>query len=102
MNRSIYGRISFIELYPCSEEIIAGSVDGTVRRFDARAGCLFTDDLGQSVTSIAISGDNLCVLAACLDGHMRLLDKATGTMLAGYRGRISTEQFSHASVSWQV
>ena len=70
---------------------MAGSVDGTVRRFDARAGCLFTDDLGQSVTSIAISGDNLCVLAACLDGHMRLLDKATGTMLAQYKGRDFTE-----------
>ena len=73
----------------CSEEIVAGSVDGTVRRFDVRAGCLFTDDLGQSVTSIAISGDNLCVLAACLDGYMRLLDKATGTMLAQYTGGLN-------------
>lgn len=65
---------------------MAGSVDGTVRRFDARAGCLFNDDLGQSVTDIAVSGDNLCILSACLDGRMRLLDKATGTLLAQYKG----------------
>lgn len=65
---------------------MAGSVDGTIRRFDVRAGCLFTDDIGQSVTGIAVSGDNLCVLGACLDGHMRLLDKATGALLAQYTG----------------
>lgn len=69
-----------------TEEIVAGSVDGTVRRFDVRAGCLFTEDLGQSVTSVALSHDNLCILAACLDGRMRLLDKATGTLLAQYKG----------------
>ncbi len=70
----------------CREEIIAGSVDGTVRRFDVRAGCLFTEDLGQSVTGVALSHDNLCILAACLDSRMRLLDKATGTLLAQYTG----------------
>ena len=70
----------------CREEIVAGSVDGTIRRFDVRAGCLFNDDVGQSVTDIAVSGDGLCVLGACLDGRMRLLDKATGTLLAQYRG----------------
>ena len=31
----------------CSTEVIAGSVDGTVRRFDIRAGMLYTDNLGQ-------------------------------------------------------
>ena len=51
-----------------------------------RAGCLFTDDIGQSVTSIALSNDNLCVLAACLDSRARLLDKATGVLLAEYTG----------------
>ena len=80
-----------LTVFVCSEEIVAGSVDGTVRRFDVRAGCLFTDDLGQSVTSIAISGDNLCILAACLDGRMRLLDKATGTLLAQYVGELSRD-----------
>ena len=41
------------------------------------------------MTSVAISGDSLCVLAACLDGYMRLLDKATGTMLAQYTGELN-------------
>ena len=30
----------------CSAEIVAGSVDGTVRRFDVRAGLETADDLG--------------------------------------------------------
>lgn len=33
-------------------EILAGSVDGSVRRFDVRMGRLFTDDLHHSVTCV--------------------------------------------------
>ena len=82
----------------CRQEIIAGSVDGTVRRFEVRAGCVFNDNLGQSVTCVALSHDNLCVLAACLDGCVRLMDKATGTLLAQYRGAGST--FQQSSVAY--
>lgn len=53
-----------------------------------RAGQLVTDELGQSVTSLAVSHDGLCVLAACLDARLRLLDKAGGTELAQYRGKL--------------
>ena len=67
-------------------EIMAGSVDGTVRRFDVRAGMLSTDQLGSPVTSVALSGDGNCVLASCLDGALRLLDKAGGELLAQYAG----------------
>ena len=69
-------------------------MDGTVRRFEVRAGCMFNDNLGQSVTSVALSHDNLCVLAACLDGCVRLMDKATGTLLAQYQGAGSALQRS--------
>lgn len=36
-------------LLACSAEIVAGSVDGTVRRFDVRAGLETADDLGRSL-----------------------------------------------------
>eukprot|EP00208_Stichococcus_sp_RCC1054_P006367 CAMPEP_0206145226 /NCGR_PEP_ID=MMETSP1473-20131121/26722_1 /ASSEMBLY_ACC=CAM_ASM_001109 /TAXON_ID=1461547 /ORGANISM="Stichococcus sp, Strain RCC1054" /LENGTH=309 /DNA_ID=CAMNT_0053541355 /DNA_START=511 /DNA_END=1437 /DNA_ORIENTATION=+ len=67
-------------------EILAGSVDGTVRRFDVRAGLEVSDELGAAVTSVTVSGDGLCMLAGCMDGVVRLLDKAGGDLLATYQG----------------
>ena len=56
-------------------EIVAGGVDGTVRRFDVRMGLELGDDLGAPVTCVAVSHDGNCLLAACTDGALRLLDK---------------------------
>ena len=70
----------------CRAEILASSVDGTVRRFDVRMGCMDVDQLGAPVTAMALSHDGNCVLASCLDGRMRLLDKASGELLAQYSG----------------
>lgn len=70
----------------CRAEIVASSVDGTVRRFDVRMGCMDVDQLGAPVTAMALSHDGNCVLASCLDGRMRLLDKASGELLAEYSG----------------
>ena len=78
----------------CSAELVASSVDGTVRRFDARAGCLYTDDLHAPVTSIALSHDDHCVLAGCLDGFVRLLDRVSGELLAEYKGKFSVLLFA--------
>lgn len=69
-------------------EITAGSVDGTVRRFDVRMGRVYVDELHQPVTSVAVSRDGLCTLAACLDSTLRLLDKASGQLLASYKGHM--------------
>ncbi len=63
-------------------EIIAGSVDGSVRRFDVRMGRMYVDELHQAVTCVAASHDGLCVLAACLDSGLRLLDKDSGQLTA--------------------
>jgi mitogen-activated protein kinase organizer 1 len=60
-------------------------VDGTVRRFDIRMGRLYTDDLHHPVTCVVPTGDGLCVLTACLDNALRLLDKGSGELLATYR-----------------
>jgi mitogen-activated protein kinase organizer 1 len=55
-----------------AHDIVAGSVDGTVRRFDIRMGRVYSDNLHHAVTSVALSHDGQCVLAACLDSKLRL------------------------------
>ena len=79
---------TFAEALPllCSTEIVAGSVDGTVRRFDIRSGMLYSDNLGQAVTQVALSHDGNCVLASCLEVGLRLLDMGSGELLARYAG----------------
>ena len=57
-----------------------------MRRFDVRMGCMDVDQLGAPVTAMALSHDGNCVLASCLDARMRLLDKASGELLAQYSG----------------
>ena len=68
--------------------IIAASVDGTVRCFDLRAGACYTDELGHPVASMALSHDGNCLLAACLDSRVRLLDRESGELLATYQGEV--------------
>lgn len=38
------------------------------------------------MTSVAVSHDGHCLLASCMDGAARLLDKEGGDLLATYRG----------------
>ncbi|NXS50490.1 WDR83 protein, partial [Balaeniceps rex] len=71
-------------------EILSGSVDGRVRRYDLRAGQLYSDYVGSPVTSVCFSKDGQCTLAASLDSTLRLLDKETGELLGEYTGHRST------------
>ncbi|NXW25856.1 WDR83 protein, partial [Circaetus pectoralis] len=71
-------------------EILSGSVDGRVRRYDLRAGQLYSDYIGSPITSICFSKDGQCALAASLDSTLRLLDKETGELLGEYTGHRST------------
>ncbi len=67
--------------------ILAGSVDGTVRCFDVRAGRCTSDELGAPVTVISLSRDGACVLAALAGAsRLRLLDREGGALLAEYGG----------------
>ncbi|NWX94730.1 WDR83 protein, partial [Nothoprocta pentlandii] len=68
-------------------EILAGSVDGRVRRYDLRAGELYSDYVGSPVTCVCFTKDGQCVLVASLASPLRLLDKDTGEMLGEY-GRL--------------
>ena len=62
-------------------EIIASSVDGTVRSYDLRAGRLVSDHVGHPVTCISLSNDSNCLLASCMDSMVRLIDRYGGVGL---------------------
>lgn len=72
-------------------DIFAGSVDGTVRRFDVRAGRAVTDLVHHPVTCVAVSAAGDVVLAACTDACVRLLDVADGDLLGAFRGHVHAE-----------
>jgi mitogen-activated protein kinase organizer 1 len=69
--------------------VLGGSVDGTLKRFDVRMGRAYSDDLRHPVTAALFTGDGLCLLAACLDSTLRLLDKETGGWAEIARRRIT-------------
>ncbi|XP_064387082.1 WD repeat domain-containing protein 83-like [Halichondria panicea] len=74
-----------------NSEILTGSVDGKVRRYDMRFGKLFTDTIGQSVTCVSHSHDGHCVLVSTLDSKLRLFDKDSGEMLNEYSGHVNSD-----------
>jgi mitogen-activated protein kinase organizer 1 len=72
-------------------EIVAASVDGTVRTFDVRRGEIKTDHLHLPVTSVRLSNDGNCLLASRMDSRLLLLERASGEMLNEYTGHKNTE-----------
>jgi mitogen-activated protein kinase organizer 1 len=69
-----------------SNIIIAGSIDGTIRQFDIRAGELTTDTTTIPITTVATTSDGKLIAAACLDDSIRLLDAPQGILLNKYTG----------------
>ncbi|CAI8047078.1 WD repeat domain-containing protein 83 [Geodia barretti] len=76
--------VTSVQLAP--SEILTGSVDGSVRRYDLRFGKLHCDTIANPVTCVSFSRDGNCILASCLDNTLRLMDKDTGEMLNSYKG----------------
>uniref|UniRef100_A0A4W3HHP5 WD repeat domain-containing protein 83 n=1 Tax=Callorhinchus milii TaxID=7868 RepID=A0A4W3HHP5_CALMI len=72
-------------------EILSGSVDGRVRRYDLRVGRLLTDYVASPITSVCFSKDGQCTLISSLDSTLRLLDKETGELLGEYKGHQNKE-----------
>ena len=67
--------------------IVAGSVDGTVRTFDVRAGRAHRRRrVGRPVVSDGDIRRRACVLAGLLGSRVALLDAEDGDVLAEYRG----------------
>ena len=81
---------SVTSLVVTESDIIAASVDGTVRCFDIRMGKMTTDHVAQAITSLRLSNDGNCLLLSCLDNTIRLLDKGTGGLLGEYQGHQQT------------
>uniref|UniRef100_A0A665VTA6 WD repeat domain-containing protein 83 n=1 Tax=Echeneis naucrates TaxID=173247 RepID=A0A665VTA6_ECHNA len=67
-------------------ELLTGSVDGKVRRYDLRMGQLHVDFISSPITCVCFSQDGQCTLSSSLDSTVRLLDKSTGEMLGEYTG----------------
>ncbi|CAI5703465.1 unnamed protein product [Peronospora effusa] len=79
-------RDSVTSMVVTDHEIIAGCVDGVVRTYDLRVGQLFREHIDEPVVSVANSPDARFVLAGCLDGSIRLIEKTDGTEVKSYRG----------------
>lgn len=69
-------------------EILVGSADARVRRYDLRNGQLLTDTVGSSsVASVSFTRDGQCILVGLTSGEpVRLFDKSTGEMLQEFLG----------------
>jgi len=72
-------------------EIVTGSADGNIRLYDLREGRLFVDFVGDSVTSVTLTGDNQCILASSMNGFIRLIEKSNGQLLNDYTGHKNKE-----------
>ncbi|TRY67854.1 hypothetical protein TCAL_05271 [Tigriopus californicus] len=70
-------------------EILVGSADGKVRRYDLRNGQLMTDYIGTAITSVSFTHDGQCVLVSSNGESVKLLDKSSGEMLSEYQGHIN-------------
>ncbi|XP_058450860.1 WD repeat domain-containing protein 83 [Malaya genurostris] len=73
-------------------KIISGSLDGSIRQYDLRAGELTCDTVGVPITYIVQTKDGQCILAACMDSAIRLIDTGSGELLSEYKGH-KTEDY---------
>lgn len=72
-------------------KIISSSLDGCIRHYDLRAGELTCDKIGEPITSLSMTRDEQCILAACQDETIRLIDIDGGETLSEYRGHFSKD-----------
>lgn len=67
-------------------EIVTGSLDGKVRRYDIRQGMLHVDDVQAPVGNVCFTGDTQCILVNCLNDSLYLIDKDSGDILQNFKG----------------
>ncbi|PGH01127.1 mitogen-activated protein kinase organizer 1 [Blastomyces parvus] len=79
--------ISSLSIHTPTASIISGSYDGRIRSYDLRMGMVNVDVMGHEVTSVRCSDDGNVVLASCLDGWIRMVDRTDGTVLKAFGGR---------------
>ncbi|GAB7342879.1 hypothetical protein MBLNU457_g0999t2 [Dothideomycetes sp. NU457] len=79
------GRDSIAAVKVVGAEVVVGCVDGRVRTYDLRMGCVDVDVIGHPVTSVSIAKANDSYLVSTLDSTIRLMDKRDGKLLQAFR-----------------
>ncbi|KAL1959439.1 hypothetical protein VTO42DRAFT_2242 [Malbranchea cinnamomea] len=82
--------VSSVHVHNGTSTIISGSYDGRIRSYDIRMGMLRVDVMGHPVTSVRCSEDGNVILASCLDGRIRLVDREDGSVLKAFGGDTAT------------
>ena len=69
-------------------EILVGSADAKIRRYDLRNGHMVTDVVGREpITSVCFTKDGQCMLVNSSGGSsIKLFDKSTGELLQEFQG----------------
>ncbi|EER27656.1 hypothetical protein D8B26_006250 [Coccidioides posadasii str. Silveira] len=78
--------VSSVHIHTPSCSIMSGSYDGRIRTYDLRMGVVKVDVMAHPVTSIRCSADGNVILASCLDGRIRIVDRADGSVLKAFGG----------------
>lgn len=64
-------------------EICSVSVDGAIRTYDIRKGCINVESFGEDITltSVAFTSDLLCSAVSSLNGAIYVLEKDSGSLI---------------------
>ncbi|KAF3479544.1 WD domain-containing protein [Arthroderma uncinatum] len=76
--------VSSINVHLPTSSIITASYDGRIRTYDLRMGELKVDVMAHPVTSVQSSTDGKAILASCLDGRIRMVDRDDGAVLKSF------------------
>ncbi|XP_067948894.1 WD repeat domain-containing protein 83-like [Watersipora subatra] len=72
-------------------QILTGSADCCVRRYDIRIGFMYSDFLGAPVSCASFTKDSQCTLAGLQGDAIRLIDNDTGKQLNEFSGHTSSD-----------
>jgi mitogen-activated protein kinase organizer 1 len=84
-------RDSVTSIAVSDHEIVTGSMDCKVRRYDLRVGIMNMDDVKAAVSSCNFTRDGQCILCNCLNNSLKLIDKETGSILQEFRGHVNAQ-----------
>ncbi|KAG8226520.1 hypothetical protein J437_LFUL006910 [Ladona fulva] len=84
---------SISSLQVTDHEILVGSLDCHVRKYDLRMTEVVCDFVGEPVTCVCFSEDGQCIIVSSSDNSVRLFDKDTGELLGEYTGHKSGDYF---------
>ncbi|KAF6019587.1 hypothetical protein EB796_022113 [Bugula neritina] len=78
-------------LYVTDSQILTGSADACIRRYDIRLGFMYSDYLGGPISCATFTKDSQCTLAGLQGDAIRLIDNDTGKLLNEFSGHSNSE-----------